>query len=321
MNENCRNHRPLVAISACLRGENVRFDGGHKNSLYIREQLGRFMDFKAICPEVGIGLGVPRQALRLVATDSGVAAVGSRDSKIDVTNRLRQFAEERIPDLTQVDGYIFMQKSPSCGAFRVKVYNEEGNQIVASRPGIYAGYIQAALPTLPIEEAGRLSDPVLLENFVTRVFCHNDWRTNVQNSSSISALMSFHARHKSLLKACSPSSLPLLGNIVANTRQNTLHEDMQRYKELFMSALAKKAERKNHAHVLQDLVRTSVSSMSDAQLREWESLLYQYRQGTVPLIVPLTLLNHYLLAQNRGYATGQTYLKPHPHELGLRNQI
>ncbi|WP_020408165.1 YbgA family protein [Hahella ganghwensis] len=313
--------RPLVALSACLKGEKVRFDGSHKNSVYIREQLGEVMDFRPICPEVGIGLGVPRQPIRLVATDNGVAAVGSRDSKLEVTAELKRFAEEQIPGLREVDGYIFMQKSPSCGAFRVKVYNQEGNQIVSSQAGIYAEAIQRELPELPVEEAGRLSDPVLLENFVTRVFCHMEWRTRVEECPSIAALMHFHTRHKMLLKVYAPSRLAELGNIVASARHNSLDHSLKRYKQLFMSVLTKRAKRKNHAHALQELAREASKHMNNTQRQEWENLMQQYRQGVVPLIVPLTLLNHYLLENGNDYISRQVYLNPHPYQLGLRNQI
>ena len=321
MNSEVLGIKPTVAVSACLMGEKVRYDGGHKRSVYLQQNLAGVFNLQSICPEVAIGLGIPRQPIRLVQTERGVRALGSKDASLDATQSLDSYADQMLPELQHTDGYIFMQKSPSCGAFRVKVYSEDGNQIVASQAGIYAQKIQRILPNLPVEEAGRLSDPVLLENFMTRVFCRMEWRTKVLAKPTVNDLVCYHARHKALLKAHSPDNAAKLGRIVAVATLKTLPVVLEEYEACFMSALMHKAKRKNHAHVLMDLAKSVSRQMSPNEKAEWETLVARYRAGEVPLIVPLTLLRHYSLSLEDGFIRTQSYLEPHPYHLGLRNQI
>ena len=200
-----------VGISSCLLGEEVRFNGGHKHSAICSKELGRYFQFKPICPEVGIGLGVPRKPIRLVGDPMQPRAVGVDNPNIDVTEKLKEYGEKALPHLTNICGYIFTKGSPSCGVFRVKVYKENGMPNENPGSGIFASVIMKNNPLLPVEEAGRLTDPVLKENFIQRVFAYHDWQQLKKGSLNINKLMGFHSRYKYSLMSHSPDLCIKLG--------------------------------------------------------------------------------------------------------------
>ena len=309
-----------VAISECLDGGEVRFDGGHKRSSIPHARLAALFDFKTLCPEVGIGLGVPRDVIRLVGDAESPSAVNAKDPAIDVTARLQAFAGQQVEGLGAVDGYIFMKNSPSCGLFRVKVYPREGAMPVPEGRGIYAAAITQALPDLPVEESGRLNDSVLLENFVTRTFVHAHWRRLLDDGLTARSLIAFHTAYKYLVMAHSVPAYQQLGRQLSDLSQD-LEGIAGHYFSGLMRALAKPASRGGHANVLSHLQGYVKKEISDTARRELAEVIDSYRRGEVPLLAPLTLLKHHLGENDATYALNQLYLQPHPAAAGLRRDL
>ncbi|MFT5593113.1 MAG: hypothetical protein ACI8SR_001481 [Oceanicoccus sp.] len=315
-----------VGISACLLGEKVRYNGGHKRSSYLEDVLSQYFDYTPICPEVGIGMSVPRKPIRLITTsgnnESGIEAVLNDDNNVRFTQQLKDYAKQQAGQLTDASGYIFMQKSPSCGYTRVKLYHENGNPLEVSQ-GIYAAELDRLLPLIPKEEAGRLSDAMIRENFITRVMAFNDWQRNVENNLTSKTLLDFHVRYKYLLMAHHIKSYQSLGQLLSNLKAKALTEIADDYIAQFMTALKHTANRKKNTNVLQHLQGYLKNDLSKDEKEEMQTLFDQYRTGLVPIVVPLTLLNHHIKKHTTddNYLRKQKYLNPHPYELGLRNAI
>lgn len=310
--------RIRIGISSCLLGQAVRYDGGHKHNSYITESLGQFFEFVPFCPEVAIGLGVPRPPIRLVADNEAVRARGVKDASLDVTDKLAAYAEKVAPKLAEVSGYILKKGSPSCGMERVKVYSAKSK---VSTAGIYAGTLMARLPELPFEDEGRLMDPHLRENFVERVFVYHRWQQLNAQRLSAKALVEFHTRHKFIVLAHDEKRYRELGRLVAMAGRGGMADLGRQYIQLLMQALKKPATRTRHANVLQHLSGFLKQNLDAADKRELLELIDSYRRGRVPLVVPITLLRHYLRRHPQPYLSEQYYLAPHPDELMLRNQI
>ena len=309
-----------IGISSCLLGQGVRYDGGHKHNGYITDSLGQFFEFVPICPEVAIGLGVPRPPIRLVRSAHGTRARGIKNPTLDVTDKLEAYAETVAPKLHHVSGYILKKGSPSCGMERVKVYGTKGMS-VASTAGIYAGTLIKRLPELPFEEEGRLMDPVLRENFVERVFVYHRWQQLTAQRLTAKGLVEFHTRHKFIVLAHDEKRYRELGRLVATAGRSGMAGLGRRYIRLLMQALKKPATRTRHANVLQHLFGFFKKNLDAEDKRELLALFDRYRRGQVPLVVPVTLIRHYLRRFPDPYVSEQYYLAPHPDELMLRNQV
>ncbi len=314
--------KPKIGISACLLGENVRFNGGHKQSQLCSEVLAAYFDFVPLCPEVAIGLGIPRETIRLVGDAASAQAVGSVHRELNVTAPLGEYGEKMAAEHSDLCGYIFMQKSPSCGLERVKVYRENGAPVDGGGRGIYAQAFCARHPNLPVEEDGRLNDPVLRENFLTRVFVYASWQQLLGEGLSRHRLLAFHARYKYLLMAHSPAHYKSLGNLLGGMAKG---EDLDAlgsgYFSALMSGLKKCATRGTHTNVLQHISGYLKQAISADDKQEMQTVIGQYRQGIVPLVVPLTLLKHHFRLHPDRYIAQQAYLQPHPENLSLRNAI
>ena len=310
-----------VAISACLLGEKVRYNGQHKQSPFCVNVLSQWFDFLPICPEVEIGMGIPREPIHLVCTENGIRAQNISDHSEDYTDALADLAEQKRDTLADVSGYIFMQKSPSCGAFRVKVYHPNGMPIQGSTAGIYAERVQSNHPQLPIEEAGRLNDTHLRENFITRVYAVHDWQQTVLKNPSPKALVDYHMRYKYLLFAHSDQKYRELGRLVADAGSDDLAQLLDDYHALFMDALSRPASLKKHINVMYHVLGYMKRQLQPDAKQEIIEVIERYRQKAVNLIVPLTLLKHYVNLHKVEYMQQQKYLSPYPYELGLRNYI
>ncbi|MGX1188209.1 uncharacterized protein YbgA (DUF1722 family)/uncharacterized protein YbbK (DUF523 family) [Pseudomonas sp. F-14 TE3623] len=313
--------KPKIAISACLMGAEVRYNGGHKASQLCSITLTDYFDFLPVCPEVAIGLGIPRQPIRLVGNPAHPEAVGTINPQINVTQPLAEYGQKMAMELGDICGYIFMQKSPSCGLERVKVYHDNGAPVDGGSRGIYAQAFCALHPDLPVEEDGRLNDPVLRENFLTRVFAYSAWQQLLHTGLTRRSLTDFHSRYKYLLMAHNPVQYKTLGNLLGNMGQSDLEELGPRYFSELMAALKKCATRRTHTNVLQHLSGYLKQVISPEDKQEVQHLIGQYRQGIVPLVVPLTLLKHYFRQHPDPYIAQQVYLQPHPENLSLRNAI
>ena len=313
--------KPKLAISACLLGAEVRFNGGHKESRLCSQALSEHFDFVPLCPEVAIGLGIPRQPIRLIGDPAQPQAVGSVDSSLDVTRPLHDYGVAMAAAHTDICGYIFMQKSPSCGLERVKVYQDGGRPAELRGRGIYAQAFCAAHPDLPVEEEGRLNDPVLRENFLTRVYAYSTWQQLLRAGITRRSLTEFHACYKYQLMAHHPEQYKILGNMLGNLGKNDPREIAPQYFSELMKALKKCATRRTHTNVLQHISGYLKQSISPEDKQEVQYLIGQYLHGIVPLIVPLTLLKHHFRLHPDPYISRQVYLQPHPENLSLRNAI
>lgn len=322
------DERIRIGISACLLGKEVRFDGGHKHDRFLTGSLGRWVDWVPFCPEVEVGMGTPREAVRLVDDGQRLRLVGGR-SLADWTEAMERHAAARVQTLQDLCGVIFKKDSPSCGLLRVKVYPRgalEGVKDLGAPGrdgvGLFASAFLQAHPLVPAEEEGRLNDPHLREAFVERVFAYRRLRTLLEDPAfSTGKLIAFHAAHKYQLLAHAPQGYAEMGRLVASSRDLESAELKARYAELFMGALAQKAEPKRHVNVLQHILGHFKHALEKADKEEALGLIEEYRRGLVPLVVPLTLLGHWVRAHADGWLRGQTYLQPHPRELMLRNAI
>ncbi|WP_449429850.1 YbgA family protein [Pseudomonas putida] len=322
MQDTCAYSKPRIGISACLTGHNVRYNGGHKASDLCRTQLQEHFEWLPVCPEVAIGLGIPREPIRLVGNPEQPDVVGTRTPDLHLTGPLRNYGEQMAGELDDICGYIFMQKSPSCGLERVKVYQDDGQPANRGARGVYASAFCACRPDLPVEEEGRLHDAVLRENFISRVYAYADWQRQLAEGLSRGALIAFHARYKYLLMAHNPQAYRELGRLLGNMSRN---DDPQiigpRYFSELMQALRRCASRGTHSNVLQHLSGYFKDALTAQDKAELQALIGQYQQGIVPLVVPLTLLKHHLRKHPDPYLMQQAYLQPHPESLGLRNDL
>ena len=310
-----------VGISACLLGAPVRFNGGHKKSHLCKDVLSQYFTYVSVCPEQAIGLGTPREPIRLVGDTDKPRAVGTVNPELDVTDALTAYGQRTAAELTDLCGFILMQKSPSCGMERVKVYQYSGHTAEHGGVGLFAAALMRAQPNLPVEEDGRLNDPVLRENFITRVFAYAEWQQLLSSGLTRRKLYDFHARYKYQLMANSPADCSALGRLLASNHQLRLGILATQYFSKFMSALKKIANRGSHTNVLQHISGYIKRSLPADERQELQALISQYRSGIVPLIVPLTLLKHHFKRHPDRYIAEQVYLQPHPENLSLRNAI
>jgi uncharacterized protein YbgA (DUF1722 family)/uncharacterized protein YbbK (DUF523 family) len=310
-----------IGISACLLGTRVRYDGEHKLDRFIRDTVGQFVTFVAVCPEVDIGLGVPRETIRLVGQGSDPRLVGST-SGADHTTKMRRYAKRKAQELgrQEISGYILKKNSPSCGMERVKIYDGKGSPSRGGR-GVFAGGLMDSQPLLPVEEEGRLNDPKLRENFFERVFAYRRMRDCLSRRWTLGDIVAFHTAEKFLVLAHDPKAYASLGRLVARAKSLPRADLSRRYQEGFMTALAKSASRGRHGNVLQHMMGYFKRQLSADEKAELQQVITDFRHGFVPLIVPITLIRHYVRLFDGEYLAGQTYLEPHPKELMLRNHV
>lgn len=313
-----RNGKIKVGVSRCLLGDSVRFDGGHKRDRYLTDVLGAYFEWVPVCPEVEVGMGVPREAVRLVGDPKTPRLVGNKTGK-DWTRAMRDYAEERLGRLEREElcGFIFKSDSPSSGAFRVKVYNDKG-QVAGSGSGAFAGAFLRRFPLVPVEEEGRLHDLGLRENFIERVFSFHRLR-QLSAHFSRGAAVAFHTRQKLLIMSHSPKHYQALGKLVARIKDHAPQTFMEAYTALFLEALSQRATVAKQVNVLLHILGYLKRDLDPAAKQDLLRVIEDYRRALVPLVVPLTLLKHYVTQQQVAYLCDQYYLSPHPKELMLRN--
>jgi len=310
-----------IGISRCLLGDEVRFDGGHKRDSFLADTLSRHVEWVPVCPEVEAGFGTPREAMRLVGEPTAPRLITIKTGQ-DHTQAMERFSHRRVRELEALDlcGYVFKKDSPSCGMERVRLYNPHG---MPSKQGIglFARAFVRHFPLLPVEEEGRLNDPILRENFIERVFCYHRWRTLTQTRITRQALVAFHTTHKYLLLAHSRDHYQALGQLVGNAHLHSPSALARQYGARFMEALTVKATVRKHVNVLHHIVGYFTDRLSSGEKEELHGAINDYHQGLTPLIVPLTLVKHYVRLFDVTYMQHQVYLNPHPKELMLRNRV
>ena len=310
-----------LGISACLLGENVRFDGGHKLDRFLTETLGQYVEYVPVCPEVECGLPVPRESMHLEGDPDHPRLVTSRTQQ-DMTHQMTSWAGKRVVELEKegLFGFVFKSDSPSSGMERVKVYSERGVP-VKKGIGMFARAFMEHFPLLPTEEEGRLHDPMLRENFIERIFTLKRWRETLAEKENRGNLVNFHTRHKLLILSHSPKHYQIMGKWVAQAKEVPLKELYQNYQILLMEALSLKTTPKKNSNVLQHMMGYFKEQLSSDEKQELLDVIDHYRQEYIPLIVPVTLMNHYVRKYDQPYLREQGYLNPHPMELQLRNHV
>src|SRR4030042_4504046 len=310
-----------LGISSCLLGENVRYDGGHKLDRFLKDTLGQYVGYVPICPEGECGLGIPRESMHLEGKPESPFLITTR-TRQDMTQRMVYWARKRIIQLEKeyLCGFIFKSDSPSSGMEHVKIYNEN-KMPVKKGVGIFAGIFMEKFPLLPVEDEGRLHDPGLRENFIERIFALKRWREALNKEQSRRSLIDFHTRHKLLILAHSSRHYHIMGKLVANQKNMTLQELNSRYQVFLLESLALKTTPKKNVNILQHMMGYFKQQLSADEKKELLGIIGDYHKGYIPLVVPVTLISHYVRKYDQPYLKEQVYLNPHPLELQLRNHV
>jgi uncharacterized protein YbgA (DUF1722 family)/uncharacterized protein YbbK (DUF523 family) len=310
-----------IGVSACLLGQKVRFDGGHKHDRFITDTLGQYLEFCPVCPEVEAGFPVPRESFRLVG-DRENPRLKTVKTNVDHTDRMLKWAQSRVRELEKENlcGFIFKSKSPSSGMERVKVYSEKG---IPEKTGVgmFARVFMDNFPLIPVEEEGRLHDPKLRENFIESIFVLKNWRKTKEKNPNVGHVVDFHTRQKLLLLSHSPSHYRSMGKLVAEGKKHSMDQLLTLYETDLLTALKLKTTLKKNINVLQHILGYFKKQLSADEKQEVLEIIEQYRSGNIPLIVPITLLNHFVRKYQEPYLMKQTYLNPHPVDLKLRNHV
>ncbi len=310
-----------IGVSACLLGQEVRFDGGHKHDRWLTGTLAQWCELVPVCPEVEVGMTIPRESVRLEGDAEAPRMVAPR-SGVDWTRPMNEWARTRSRELAaeDLDGFVFKKNSPSCGLFRVKVHPGKGMPARGGR-GLFAAAFAAAHPLVPVEEEGRLVDARLRDNFVERIFAYRRARDVFTGRWSRGAVVAFHSREKYLLMAHSPKHYQELGRLVAAIAQEPPAAFRDRYLALYMEALGVPATPRRHVNALQHVAGHLRGQVGDAEQKRLLAVIDDYGRDLVPLVVPITLLRHYIELLDVPYVKDQAYLNPHPRELMLRNHV
>jgi len=307
-----------VGISACVLGERVRFDSGHKLSKFVTKELTPYFEFVSICPEVGAGMPVPRPTIRLISDEDRISLVETKDPTKEHTKKVISYSQNKVVALERekLCGYIVCAKSPTCGMERVKIYKKNSAENVGV--GVFTNELMKAMPWLPVEEDGRLNDPILKENFITRVYTLKDFYHSMGGEPTLGKIVAFHSRYKLALMAHHPTSYKELGQLVANAKEHQIADFYLLYREGLMKAVSYRASRKNNTNVLMHIQGYFKRNLDKTQRQELRQIIDDYRVGLLPLLAPLTLIKHYLSAHPDSYLAKQAYLDPYPQELRLR---
>ena len=308
-----------LGISACLLGHRVRYNGGHTRDHFLTDTLGPSVDYVTVCPEVECGMPIPRETLRLVGDPENPKLMTTKTKK-DMTAQMKNWAAKRLDDLEKENlcGFIFKSASPSSGMSGVKVYTEEGMPSKRGA-GIWAKMFMDRFPMLPVEDEGRLHDPILREDFIERIFIYKRWQDLLSSGKTRGGLVDFHTRHKLLIMAHSPKHYREMGKFVADTKKHAIEDLYENYAGLLNAALRLRSNIKKNLNVLLHIMGYFKKQLSADEKQELLEIFDQYKQHYLPLIVPITLLNHFVNKYDQPYLKSQVYLNPHPAELGLRN--
>ncbi|MEH6582079.1 MAG: DUF523 and DUF1722 domain-containing protein [Halioglobus sp.] len=312
---------PNVGVGACLVGGKVRYNGESKRRSSHIDNLSEHVQLQAFCPEISIGMGVPRETVRLVGDLGTVRLMDSATQTADYTQPMKDYAATVLETHPDMAGYILVKSSPSCGFARVKRYNAKGNVVLNDSMGIFAAELRKLDPLLPLEEDGRLCDAGLRENFVNRVFAYNDWKTFLVGQIDHRGLIQFWSRYKYLVMSHHVPTYKAIGRLLSDSTAEPIANKAARFITLLMTGLSHLATRKTHSNVLQHIQGYLKKSLGTADKSEMNTLITQYRQGHIPLVVPVTLLRHHFRLHSSDYINRQVYMEPYPEQLALRNLI
>lgn len=310
-----RQARPQVGVSACLMGQPVRFDGGHKRSPLLIDTCNNYFDLHTMCPEAELGLGIPRPTIQLRRFEQVVKLVYSKDASNDISEAMRDYAVDKVEGLSHLDGFIFKKDSPSCGMERVPVFDNRTGMRERDGVGMFADVFKTRHPNVPTEEEGRLNDIQLRENFYERVYAHYRWRQLLLSEQPLQRFREFHKNYKLILMARHDASYRQLGRIAASANKHNAQQVMDEYFPLFMKCMSKVPSRGQHVNVLMHILgylKNRLNTHDKAELLQW---FENYRQRQVNRITPLVLLQHHFKHHPNEYMAEQYYFSPFPADL------
>jgi uncharacterized protein YbgA (DUF1722 family)/uncharacterized protein YbbK (DUF523 family) len=313
--------RPLrIGVSSCVIGEEVRWNGGHSRQRYLTDMLGPFVEYVPVCPEVEVGMGVPRPTVRLVREGETIRMIDPKN-EVDWTSSMNRLSLSRASDLAGEDlsGFVLKKDSPTCGVFRVRIYTDTG--VERNGRGLFADALIQRMPYLPIEEEGRLNDARIRENFVERIFAYQRVKDLFRPRWTVGDVVAFHTREKLLLRAHDERGYRELGKLVAEAKSVPRAAFADDYADRFMEIMKRPATVAKHVNVLQHMLaflRWDDDEVGRAEMRE---AIADYKAGLVPLVVPVTLIRHLANRHERQILLDSSYLSPHPKELMLRNHV
>ncbi|MFT4613722.1 MAG: hypothetical protein ACI9NT_000863 [Bacteroidia bacterium] len=316
-----RSGKPLLGIGSCLAGNKVRYNGDSKKANGHVQALGELFETQAFCPEMAIGMGVPRPPIHLVGDEDSVRVLDVAKHEQDYTAPIRDYARQVVTQTPQLCGYILVKGSPSCGWGRVKRYSQQGNLLASDQNGVFANALHAADPLLPLEDDGRLNDPGLRESFVTRAYTYYEWRALKAQGLTAKGLIAFYSRYKYLTMAHDVPSYKKLGKMLANAGKENIEELSQNFISTLMTALTRPATRRSHSNTLFHIAGYLKRRIPDEQKRRLTALIEDYRTGQIPLVVPVTMLRHHFADNPDAYINSQVFMSPYPDKLGLRNVL
>lgn len=313
--------RPRLGVSACLLGEPVRYDGGHKRHAFLADVLAAHLDCVPLCPEAGIGMGVPRAPIHLVGERDAVRALGVQDPSVDVTARLQRFAIDRRDELGTLSGFLFKKDSPSCGVRGVRLLAVPGHLMQRRGTGIFAAAVSAALPLLPLEQEDALDYPLRRENFICRLYVYRRWQALLDNGLSIASLQAFHTAHEHLVKAHSQAACRRLARLSGSPDSDPLQDTAGRYIRELMRSLARPATRERHSTVQRELAGLLQARLDNRHRSILTKKLDAYRAGTLPLQGIVAALREPFERCEPPCASGYAYLYPYPDSFQLRESL
>jgi uncharacterized protein YbgA (DUF1722 family)/uncharacterized protein YbbK (DUF523 family) len=312
--------KPIIGISKCLLGENVRYDGKNKLDFYLRDMLGKHVKYIPICPEVESGMSIPREPIKLLESKGKIHLI-TEETNNDITEQMDSWIKKQIKYLSNKNlcGFIFKSKSPSCGLSDAEVSRK--NTITKDGIGLFARAFVESFPLVPVIDEKHLNDPRIKENFIEQIFLVNRWKNMKEKTKSMKNLTDFHKSHKYLIMAHSPEGLKKLGRLLANPKKNSLNELYERYFELLIKYIQKPTTVKRNTNVLMHLMGYFKKDLTYQEKDELKHLIEQYLFEHIPLIVPITMINHYVKKYKKEYLEKQVFLNPGYTELMLRNHV
>ena len=313
--------KPVLGIGACLTGREVRYNGQAKSANGHVQRIGEHFEMRPFCPEMAAGLGVPRPPIHLVGDEHSVRVVDVASHQQDHTDPIAAHAAEVLTMAPELCGYVLVKASPSCGFERVKRFNHKGNLVAHDQQGIFASALAKADPLLPLEDDGRLNDPGLRESFITRALVYHHWKQLTAQGLSAGGLVDFYSRHKYLVMAHHLPSYKTLGPMLADAGKRDIDTLANEFIQVLMTALTHRASRRSHSNVLFHLSGYLKKRIAADERQRLKDLIEQYRQGHIPLVVPVTMLKHHFANHPNAYIDQQVFLEPYPDQLQLRNVV
>jgi uncharacterized protein YbgA (DUF1722 family)/uncharacterized protein YbbK (DUF523 family) len=305
--------KPIIIVSKCLTFAACRYNGLMINSETV-EVLKKHVDFIPVCPEVEIGLGIPRQPIRITKEKDTVRLV-QPSAGLDVTKIMHDFSRKYLDGIKESDGFLLKSRSPSCGVKDVKFYaGPEQNVPLGKAQGFFGKAVLERFPEAAIEDEARLENFSIREHFFTKLFTLADLR-RVAASGQMKELVSFHSRNKYLLMAYSQAKLKVLGNIVANQENKDFPGIVSEYKAEFSSALSHAPKHTSHINALMHTLGYFSEKISSGEKQYFLDSLQDYRNGKLPLSVPQSLIRSWIVRFNEAYLKDQTFFRPYPQEL------